>query len=120
MDQTQWLFFQQTLVAGITTIVTNWLKRLFPTLVNATPLQNWITAYVLAFGGTYLACYLTGKQCSWDEIVQYATVTFAGATGAQALLKTDIEKMSAGISALKVLIPTFKKPDNGTTNNPTT
>ena len=111
MDQAQWLVFQQALVAGITAVVTNWLKRLFPKLVNATPVQNWITAYALAFGGTYLACYLTGRVCTIQEIIEYATMTFAGATGAQALLKTDIDKMSAGLSALSVLIPRFNKPE---------
>lgn len=118
MDQTQWLFFQQTLVAGITTIVTNWMKRLFPTLVDATSIQNWITGYVLAFGGTYLACYLTGRQCTFDEIREYASMTFLGATGIQAMFKTDIDKMSLGLNKLKVLIPTFKNPDNGTTPKP--
>ena len=110
MDQSQFLFIQQGIIGVVVPLVTNWLKRALPVLVNATPIQNLFTVWILVVGCTYAACLITGLQCTWVDIQQYAANTALFSHAVQALLKTDSDKLSLGLPTVTVTKPTTTNP----------
>jgi len=100
MDQT--LLIQQGIIGAIVPPVVNWLKVKFPKLVDATPIQNLITVWVLVTACTWAACLWTHQGCTWVDIQMYATNTALFTQAIHALLNTDASKISLGIPSIAI------------------
>ena len=114
MDQNTFnLLLQQGSITVILPLIVNWLKKKLPTLVDATPIQNLLVAWLLLTGFTWLGCWGQGLSCTWASVQQLVLASAPWLQLSTTVLKTNQDSVALGLNKIKDALPTisFTKPE---------